>query len=89
MHGLPVGAFVEGELHLSWMQMFPSSFMPFIFIVYLFFFKKIIRGHFLGMVTQVDIGGHPPFPTGSKQFSDNFGNLLFLAVLTSGAILRA
>jgi hypothetical protein len=28
----------------------------------------------------VDIGGHPPFPTGSKQFSDNFDNLLFLAV---------
>jgi hypothetical protein len=37
----------------------------------------------------MDIGCHPPFPTGSKQFSDNFGNLLFLAVLTSGAILRA
>jgi hypothetical protein len=31
-------------------------------------------------VIQVDIGGHPPFPTGSKQFSGNFGNLLFLAV---------
>jgi hypothetical protein len=29
---------------------------------------------------QVDIGGHPPLPTGSKQFSHNFGNLLFLAV---------
>ena len=29
---------------------------------------------------QVDISGHPPLPTGSKQFSDNFGNLLFLAV---------
>jgi hypothetical protein len=28
----------------------------------------------------VDIGGHPPFPTGSKQFSNNFGNLLFLEV---------
>jgi hypothetical protein len=28
----------------------------------------------------VDIGGHPPFPTGSKQFSGNFGNLLFLAI---------
>jgi hypothetical protein len=28
----------------------------------------------------VDIGGHPPFPTGSKQFSGNFGNLLSLAV---------
>jgi hypothetical protein len=28
----------------------------------------------------VAIGGHPPFPTGSKLFSGNFGNLLFLAV---------
>jgi hypothetical protein len=28
---------------------------------------------------QVDIRGHPPFPNGSKQFSDHFGNLLFLA----------
>jgi hypothetical protein len=31
-------------------------------------------------VIQVDIGGHPPFPAGSKQLSGNFGNLLFLAV---------
>jgi hypothetical protein len=31
-------------------------------------------------VIQVDISGHPPFPTSSKQFSCNFGNLLFLAV---------
>jgi hypothetical protein len=31
-------------------------------------------------VIQVDIGGHPPFPAGSKQPSGNFGNLLFLAV---------
>jgi hypothetical protein len=29
---------------------------------------------------QVDIGGHPPIPTGSKQC---FGNLLFLAVFSS------
>jgi hypothetical protein len=29
---------------------------------------------------QVDIGGHPPSPTSSKQFSGNFDNLLFLAV---------
>jgi hypothetical protein len=29
---------------------------------------------------QVDIGGHPPFPTHSKKFFGNFGNLLFLAV---------
>jgi hypothetical protein len=46
------------------------------------------RYHFFqrrGGLIQVDIGGHPPFPTGSKQFS---GNLLFLVVLTFGAILR-
>jgi hypothetical protein len=29
---------------------------------------------------QVDIGGHPPFPSGSKQLSSIFDNLLFLAV---------
>jgi hypothetical protein len=28
----------------------------------------------------VDIGGHPPFPAGSKKLSRNFDNLLFLAV---------
>jgi len=28
----------------------------------------------------VDIDGDPPLPTGSKQFSSNFGNLLFLTV---------
>jgi hypothetical protein len=42
-----------------------------------------------GGLIQVDIGGHPPIPTGSKQF---VGNLLFLAVfrfLNFGAILRA
>jgi hypothetical protein len=33
-----------------------------------------------GGLIQMDIGGHPPFPTGSKQRSDIFGNLLFLAV---------
>jgi hypothetical protein len=27
----------------------------------------------------VDIGGHQPFPNGSKQFSIHFDNLLFLA----------
>jgi hypothetical protein len=32
-----------------------------------------------GGLIQVDIDGHPPFPTGSKLFSGNFGNLLFLA----------
>jgi hypothetical protein len=32
-----------------------------------------------GGLIQVDTDGHPPFPTGSKQFSHNFDNLLFLA----------
>jgi hypothetical protein len=34
----------------------------------------------VSLLIQVDIGGHPPFPTGSKQFFGSFGNLLFLAV---------
>jgi hypothetical protein len=33
-----MGAFVKGELHLSWMQIFPSPFMPFILILYSFIF---------------------------------------------------
>jgi hypothetical protein len=33
-----------------------------------------------GGLIQVDIDGHPPFLNGSKQFSSNFGNLLFLVV---------
>jgi hypothetical protein len=32
----------------------------------------------IDILIQVDISGHPPFLTGSKQFSGNFGNLLFL-----------
>jgi hypothetical protein len=52
MHGLPVGASIEGELHLSWMQMCPSPFMPFIFILIAFSFKKIVRGHCPDVVTS-------------------------------------
>jgi hypothetical protein len=32
-----------------------------------------------GVLIQVDIGGHPPFQNGSKQFSSKVDNLLFLA----------
>jgi hypothetical protein len=45
--------------------------------------KKDVR------LIHMDISGHPPFPTSSKQFSNIFGNLQFLAVLTYGAIMRA
>jgi hypothetical protein len=40
------------------------------------------------LLIQVDIGGQPPFPTSSKQFSGNFGNLIFLAVFTFRAFLN-
>jgi hypothetical protein len=38
--GLHVGAFVEGELHLSWIQMFLSPFMPFILYSLLLFLSR-------------------------------------------------
>jgi hypothetical protein len=45
IHGLPVGASVEGELHLSWMQMFPSPFMPFVFFSFIvFLFQEANQG---------------------------------------------
>jgi hypothetical protein len=45
MHGLPVGVSVEGELHLSWMQMFPSPFMPFVFFSFIaFLFQETNQG---------------------------------------------
>jgi len=49
---LLVGAFVEGKLHLSWMQFFPNPFMPFILCSYCFFFNKLIMGHCPGVVTS-------------------------------------
>jgi hypothetical protein len=39
----------------------------------------VVWGFLTHLVIQVDIGGHPPFPTGSKQLFGNFCNLLFLA----------
>jgi hypothetical protein len=49
--------------------------------------EYIVRDHriktnvyLVSILIQVDIGGHPPFLTGSKQFSGKFDNLLFLAV---------
>jgi hypothetical protein len=41
--------------------------------------KNLVQYYPKRSLIQVDIGGHPPFPTGSKQLSGNFGNLLFLA----------
>jgi hypothetical protein len=52
MYGLPVGAFEEGELHLSWMQMFQSPFMHLSLILIYFSFKRLVRGQCLGVVTS-------------------------------------
>jgi hypothetical protein len=43
-------------------------------------FKKSGNIIIKNTMIQVDIGGHPPSPTGPKHVSGNFGNLLFLAV---------
>ena len=59
-----MGAFVEGELHLSWMQFFPSPFMP--FILYFFFFKRLFRGHYPGVVTSGGNVTHKHFHENEK-----------------------
>jgi hypothetical protein len=37
---LPVGAFVEGELHLSWMQFFPSPIHAFYSLFFIAFSSR-------------------------------------------------
>jgi hypothetical protein len=39
-------------MHLSWMKMFPIKFMPFIFILISFSFKRLVRGHCSSVVTS-------------------------------------
>jgi hypothetical protein len=61
---LPVGAFVEGELYLSWMHFFQAhsclySFYSCFFIC--FFVQELTRGHCLGMVTRADNVTHKYF----------------------------
>jgi hypothetical protein len=57
---LSVGAFVEGELYLSWMQVFSKPFFCLLFFslfTFLFFYSFIqglIGGHCLGVVTRAD-----------------------------------
>jgi hypothetical protein len=68
---LSVGAFVEGELYLSWMQFFPSPFLP-LFFLYLFFLlffsfiQGLTGGHYRGMVTRADSVTHKYFHKDEK-----------------------
>jgi hypothetical protein len=72
---LPVGAFVEGELYLSWMQFFPSPFLPLFFSLFafsssfFFFIQGLTRGHCLGMVTRADSVTHKYFYSNDKAGS--------------------
>jgi hypothetical protein len=66
---LPVGAFVEGELYLSWMQFFPSPLLPLFFlffIVFSYLFQELTRGHCLGVVTRDDSVTHKHFHRDDK-----------------------
>jgi hypothetical protein len=68
---LPVGAFVEGELYPSWMQFFPSPFLPLFFLSlfafsFLFLFQGLTRGHCLGVVTRADSVTHKHFHRNDK-----------------------
>jgi hypothetical protein len=70
---LSVGAFVEGESYLSWMQFFPSTFLPlffYLFFLLLFLFiQGLTRGHCLGMVTRADNVTHKYFHRDEKDGS--------------------
>jgi hypothetical protein len=69
---LPVGAFVEGELYLSWMQIFPSPFCLYSFLYLLFLlllFQGLTRGHCLGVVTRADSVTHKHFHRDDKAGS--------------------
>jgi hypothetical protein len=68
---LPVGAFVEGELYLSWMQIFPSPFClySFLYLLFFFFIQGLTRGHCLGVVTRADSVTHKYFHSGDKAGS--------------------
>jgi hypothetical protein len=67
---LLVGAFVEGELYLSWMHFFQAhsclySFYSFI-LFFCFFIEELVRGHCLGMVTRADSVTHKYFHRDEK-----------------------
>jgi hypothetical protein len=59
---LSVGAFVGGELYLSWMQFFPSPLLPLFFLL----FQGLTRGHCLGVVTRADSVTHEYFHRNDK-----------------------
>ena len=71
---LLVGAFVEGELSLSWMHFFQAhsflySLYSFYSFICFFLVQELIRGHCLGMVTIADNVTHKYFRRDEKAGS--------------------
>jgi energy-coupling factor transporter transmembrane protein EcfT len=70
---LSVGAFVGGELYLSWMQFFPSPLLPLFFLLFIafsfFLLQGPTRGHCLGVVTRADNVTHEYFRRSDKAGS--------------------
>jgi hypothetical protein len=75
---LPVGAFVEGELYLSWMHFFQAHsslyffscfILLFSFLLIFLFIQELTRGHCLGMVTRADSVTHKKFYKDEKASS--------------------
>jgi hypothetical protein len=69
---LPVGAFVEGELYLSWMHFFQAhSCLLFFLLFYLFIFvQELIRGHYPSVVTSGDSVTHKYFHRNERLARD-------------------
>jgi hypothetical protein len=68
---LPVGAFVEGELYLSWMHFFQAhsclySLYSCFILLFVFFVQELTRGHCLSMVTRADSVTHKYFHRDEK-----------------------
>jgi hypothetical protein len=75
---LSVGAFVEGELYLSWMHFFQARsclysflalFFYLLFLVLFLFIQGLTKGNCLGMVTRVDSVAHKYFHRDEKAGS--------------------
>jgi hypothetical protein len=69
-----MGAFVEGELYLSWMHFFQarsflysfSCFILLFFLLLFLFIQGLTRGHCLDMVTKADSVTHKYFHKDEK-----------------------
>jgi hypothetical protein len=64
---------------LSWMKMFPSPFNAFyLFILFFFSFKILVRGHYLGVVTSGDNVTHKHFTKMRRLAHDEIPFLLVM-----------